>query len=214
MPTQQYSHEGRAMGPGLGFVGAVSGLLGLAVVILDGIFLVFTPIETHALKVAPGVLFGLLVGGAIRRFQSLNGLVYLGFVVASTAAYALVYAVVVDEMRVSGLDFANARSRYDFGTTVILGAQSGFIGSVILTSFACVFLRYRPKFGGWSRTVIAGTSLGAILMPLALSIPILIGVALLLIGWPAGYAAALGIALLRAEQVDARPPPLADPPPP
>ncbi len=167
-------------------LGALSGLLASLSIMLLQDAAEFTPlegIEFSPASLAPGLVFGALIGFWLRR-RGLIGPAGWGFyVVASAGCYWLAFTLAREVF------FSR------FGQDLIVtGLAAGFCGSACLTGIsAAAFGRLRRTLPCFL-SVLAGCLLGG-LLPIAVEGEGFWPVALFFALWQAGYAAALSPAL-------------------
>lgn len=192
-------------------LGALSGVLSFVVFVFFGVHAMGAGSMGPAM-VIPGLIFGLLVGGAICHRQSAGTPVYLGFVAASTGSYFVASSVGFE--LAAGVDIRWVEEPFGISVREFwhVGAVSGLLGAAILTSYAFIFLPYRSRLGESVLVVVIGTFLGAVLFPAVPSIPVF-GLAILFVGWQSLLAASLGVAVRWKGDPPAKRQPLADPPP-
>ena len=163
----------------LAVAGAISGLVSTVLILF---LMVGAPQSGLLLPAIPGLLFGLAVCGTAGIWRSVPPGLDFRFVALSTFTFYL--------MSFLSLAFLTAEKSEPWQD----GAICGFIAAGILTGYvrACV-LRHGHIFGP-ALMLVAGTGLGAVLLPLVLDFePSTL--AYLFIGWQGGFAAALGVAL-------------------
>lgn len=174
-------------------VGAISGIISFVVFF----FVAATTFGSAGIFIAlplPGLIFGLIVGGAIgSRLLNKDGL-DPGFVAASTIACFLASYLAVAIS--SGMPTARAEGNLAAGIRLLwhAGAICGLLGSGLVTAYMYAFPPRSTGLRGSALMLIAGAALGAVLFPLVFSIPF-IGLAFLFVGWQCGFAAILGLAL-------------------
>ena len=130
--------------------------------------------------VAPGLIFGLVVGTALWRLGLADLWRWGGFVAASTASH---YAAVWLAIEV-------LHSLFD-ENMLLVGSVAGLVGSTYLTLASALLFRFVRRVFPCLMLVFAGSTLGALLG---------VGgsfweVFVLYAGWQAGYAATLSLAL-------------------
>ncbi len=134
------------------------------------------------LSLGPGLVFGLIVGYALRRAGLAGGWRYPGYIAASTIAYFAAVQLSLNVL-VDALD-----------NIVAVGIIAGLSGAALLTAMSAAlmpaFRRRRPIIA----TIAAGGILGALLIVPIEQEQFLYWLALYA-PWQAGYAAAMATAL-------------------
>ncbi len=217
MPTDRVTRPHWSLPLVLTGVGAVSGAISAGVVAFMGFLTVGAPESGSALlaMVAPGLVFGLMIGYTIGNRHYAGAGFNLGFAVASTVAWLLAMSLGFALSAAEGLGSSSYRIRIaiNFERFWHVGAICGLLGSGIVTAYAIKYFPYPPSRLGAASMVFTGAALGLVLFPLVYGIPFF-GWAILLVGWQCGYAASLGFALRLRTVPGSSSPPLAVPPPP
>ncbi len=181
-----------------GLLGAVSGLvatlsfhlprwlgfyddLEFEVRVLDSFALQISP-----LSIGPGLVFGLIVGFALRRARQAEGWRYPLFAIASTLSYFLAVQLALTVL-VDVLD-----------NVILVGIAAGLCGGGLLAAASAASM---PAFRRWrvcALMVASGGVLGALLF-FAITFDHFFTWLALYAPWQAGYAAAMATALVAAE---------------
>jgi hypothetical protein len=139
-------------------------------------------------SVAPGAIFGLVLGLAFRQWRLLRWLGVVSFGVAAALSHAVAFHSAVFMLgRVEPL-----LGRGSDASFAVTGAIAGAIGGGLLAAASAFLL----PLGRWPWLVTVGALLGAFL-PLGNHDDIY-GIWLFYVIWQAGYAAALAVALSAA----------------
>ncbi len=135
----------------------------------------------------PGLVFGLIVGGALLRRGLAGPWVYAAYAVASSAScYAAIY-------------FAVAVYNAFNGNMLLIGFCAGLLGSACLTGVSALLFRFLRRPAPCLLMLGAGCVLGGLL---ALDEGLV-----LFASWQAGYAAALAAAVPGTPRVEGPPAP-------
>ncbi len=134
------------------------------------------------MSLGPGLVFGLIVGYALRRAGLAGGRVYPAYIAASTIAYFAAVQISVNVL----IDA--------FDSAIAVGIFAGLFGAALLTAMSAAlmpaFRRRRPIIA----TIAAGGILGVLLIVPIEQEQFLYWLALYA-PWQAGYAAAMATAL-------------------
>lgn len=156
----------------LNFYEALEGNIGIA-----GMDLSLSP-----LSLAPGLVFGLIVGHALRRAGLMPGVRYVAYVAAAGLSYFVTVQVTLSIL----IDLLD--------NVILIGIAAGAIGAALLAAATAAMIpdfRYRTPM---IAMILAGAILGAALF-FAISSEHFFGWFLLFAPWQAGYAAAMATAL-------------------
>ena len=147
-------------------------------IVVAGVGLSFSP-----LSVAPGLVFGLVLGHALRREGLASGGRYAAYVLAAGLSYFGTVQITFNIL-IEMLD-----------NVILIGVAAGAIGAALLAAATAVlipdFRRRRPMIA----MILAGAALGAALFFAISSSEHFFGWLLLFAPWQAGYAAAMATAL-------------------
>lgn len=142
-----------------------------------GIGLSFSP-----LSVAPGLVFGLVLGYALRRAGLASGGGYAAYILAAGLSYFVTVQITLNIL----IDLLD--------NIITVGVAAGAIGAALLAAATAAlipgFRRRRPMIA----MTLSGAALGATLF-FAISSEHFFGWFLLFAPWQAGYAAAMATAL-------------------
>ncbi|MDH5559145.1 MAG: hypothetical protein OEZ03_17495, partial [Alphaproteobacteria bacterium] len=135
------------------------------------------------LSIAPGLIFGVILGYALRRRGMAPGGRYTAYILAAALSYFVTVQITVNIILVELLDNA-----------VLIGVAAGAIGAALLAgATAALIPNFRHGLPALAM-ILAGAILGALLF-FAISSEHFIGWLLLFAPWQAGYAAAMATAL-------------------
>ncbi|MBE9557809.1 MAG: hypothetical protein IMF08_13205 [Proteobacteria bacterium] len=134
------------------------------------------------LSLAPGLVFGLVVGHALRREGLMSGVRYAAYIVAAGLSYFVTVQITLTIL-IDMLD-----------NVILIGVAAGAIGAALLAGATAAlipdFQHRRPMIA----MTLAGAVLGAALF-FAISSEHFFGWFLLFAPWQGGYAAAMATAL-------------------
>ncbi|MEN8196981.1 MAG: hypothetical protein ABFS30_10785 [Pseudomonadota bacterium] len=156
----------------LNFYDALEGDIRIA-----GFGLSFSP-----LSVAPGLVFGLVLGYALRREGLASGGRYAVYILAAGLSYFVTVQVTLNIL-IDMLD-----------NVVLIGVAAGAIGAALLAAATAALIPDFQQRRPMNAMILAGTVLGATLF-FAISSERFFGWFLLFAPWQAGYAAAMATAL-------------------
>lgn len=166
----------------LAIVGAMSGLVSAIVTVVLFFSSLLFPVLFFLMPALPGLVFGLAVCGTVGRWYSVPPNLDIRFIALSTVAFYLVFVLAAVLL--------TARKSEPWQD----GAICGFVAAGILTSYVRARVTGFGHIFGPVFMVVAGTGLGAILLPLVVDLHAY-RIGYLMIGWQGGFAASLGIAL-------------------
>ncbi len=173
---------------GFALVGAVSGSLATLIIHAapEALDIRVAWLRLSPLSLAPGLVFGLLIGGTLYRGGLATAGATTAYVAASTLSYLAAYTLAMEAL-------VDAMESY-----VAIGMIAGLFGGACLTAVSAALLPFARRLRPCLLMPAAGCLLGGLLdLPLSREEsyfwPWLIFFAL----WQAGYAAGLGSALPR-----------------
>jgi hypothetical protein len=168
----------------LGMLGLLSGGVAWGLIMLTALLPSGTEVGADALRVVPGLAFGLIVGSLWRRRGMASRGVVLGYTLASGLAYFVAEQFALDMYdRLSGILPGDWRLALD-------GILAGLVGSCLLGLATVPLLRVPyPSALGWP--VFAGGAAGAVLPLINLFEGWAGGYLLFFVVWQGAYAASL-----------------------
>ena len=186
------TEQGRTFGQWAA-LGALSGTLATLVIFIPQWLKFYDALEgnIHAgrmvisfspLSIAPGLIFGVILGYALRRRGMAPGGRYAAYILAAALSYFVTVQMTINIL-LEMLDNA-----------VLVGIAAGAIGAALLAgATAALIPNFRHGLPALAM-ILAGAILGALLF-FAISSEHFIGWLLLFAPWQAGYAAAMATAL-------------------
>ncbi len=171
-------------------MGAASGILATLALFVPEWFGVYgeaklsfgrVELQISPLSLAPGMVFGLIAGNALRRCGLAAGWTYAAYVLASTLAY-------FTAVQISLNLFVDL-----FETVFAVGVAAGAVGASLLTGATAIMIREFRRARPAAAMILAGTLFGAALW-FAIKLDGFFGWLLLFAPWQAAFAAAMATA--------------------
>lgn len=156
----------------LNFYDALEGELSIA-----GFEISFSP-----LSLAPGLVFGLILGYVLRREGLVSGGRYAAYIVTAGLSYFVAVQMALNIL-IAILD-----------NIILVGIAAGAIGATLLAASTAALIPDYRHSRPMTAMILSGTALGATLF-FAISSEHFFGWLLLFAPWQAGYAAAMATAL-------------------
>lgn len=190
--------------PGFALFGAISGVISGPLVMIGGPFIgaIAETLVLSFVGFAPGLVFGLMVGGLLYRQEMIDGRVYQVYIAAAAGscwvATRVTYLLLFDGDEWNpqwGLGAALHHYVPDaFQTNALAGAVGGLIGAGLLTAVTLVVVPCTRRVLSGVSMVAAGGLLG-LLVGLIFKSGELLAFIYFYGVWQSGYAACLGAAL-------------------